>query len=70
MSAPDGTPMCHLSWEESGGPPVEPPSRRGFGRVVIERTVARALHGEVQIDYAATGLRWTLEFPRSLIAGH
>ncbi len=67
--APDGTPMCHLAWEESGGPPVERPARRGFGRVVIERTVARALHGEVRIDYAATGLRWTLEFPRSLITG-
>jgi PAS domain S-box-containing protein len=62
-AAPDGTPMCRLSWEESGGPPAERPSRRGFGRVVIERTVARAVSGEVHIDYAATGLRWTLEFP-------
>jgi PAS domain S-box-containing protein len=67
--AANGTPMCHLAWEESGGPPVERPSRRGFGRVVIERTVARALHGEVSIDYAASGLRWNLEFPRSLITG-
>jgi PAS domain S-box-containing protein len=67
LQASDGNSMCELSWEESGGPPVERPSRRGFGRVVIERTVARALHGEVRIDYAATGLRWTLEFPRSLI---
>jgi two-component sensor histidine kinase len=62
--APDGTPMCRLSWEETGGPPVERPSRRGFGRVVIERTVARALNGDVQIDYASAGLRWTLEFPQ------
>jgi PAS domain S-box-containing protein len=67
--APDGRLMCHLVWEESGGPPVERPSRRGFGRVVIERTVARALNGEVNIDYAAPGLRWSLEFPRSLITG-
>jgi len=64
----DGIAMCTLSWEESGGPPVERPGRRGFGRVVIERTVARALHGEVRIDYAATGLRWTLEFPKSLVS--
>jgi PAS domain S-box-containing protein len=67
-AAADGTPMCHLTWEESGGPPVEPPSRRGFGRVVIERTVARALHGEVRVDFAVSGLRWTLEFPKSLTA--
>jgi PAS domain S-box-containing protein len=66
LPAFDRTPMCHLAWEESGGPPVERPSRRGFGRVVIERTVARALRGEVRIDYAASGLRWTLEFPMSL----
>ena len=69
LQASDGTSMCHLAWEESGGPPVERPSRRGFGRVVIERTVARALHGEVRIDYAVSGLRWVLEFPRSLITG-
>jgi PAS domain S-box-containing protein len=66
--APDGTPMCRLSWEEMGGPPVERPSRRGFGRVVIERTVARALNGDVQIDYAVAGLRWTLEFPQKVPA--
>ena len=30
-SASDGTSMCHLTWKESGGPPVERPSRRGFG---------------------------------------
>jgi PAS domain S-box-containing protein len=62
----DGKSMCHLSWEETGGPAVERPSRRGFGRVVIERTVARALHGNVGIDYAPEGLRWTLEFPERL----
>jgi PAS domain S-box-containing protein len=61
--AADGTPVCHLSWEEHGGPPVERPGRRGFGRVVIERTVARALRGEVRVDYAPSGVRWTLEFP-------
>jgi len=65
--AADGTPMCHLSWEESGGPLVEPPTVRGFGRVVIERTVARALLGEVTIDYAPSGLRWTLVFPQRRI---
>ncbi len=62
----DGTRMCTLTWEEFGGPPVERPSRRGFGRVVIERTVARALNGEVHIDYAPDGLRWRLEFPERI----
>jgi PAS domain S-box-containing protein len=41
-----------LTWHEVGGPPVAPPTRRGFGRLVIERTVARGVH-------------WTLTFPAS-----
>src|SRR6185312_722503 len=68
-TSPDGKSICHLSWEETGGPPVERPSRRGFGRVVIERTVARALGGEVCIDYAETGLRWMLRFPVLPVTG-
>jgi len=65
---PDDVPHCHLSWEESGGPPVERPSRRGFGRVVAERTVARAVQGEVTVDYAPTGLRWALVFPAAFLS--
>jgi PAS domain S-box-containing protein len=67
-SGASGVPTCHLSWEESGGPPVERPARRGFGRVVIERTVARAVHGEVRIDYSPAGLQWTLVFPEKPLA--
>ena len=26
-----------LQWRESGGPPVQPPQRRGFGSIMIER---------------------------------
>ncbi len=62
---PDGAPACHLTWEESGGPPVEPPSRRGFGRVVIERTAARAVGGRVRLDFAPAGVRWSMVFPTS-----
>ncbi|MDJ1158533.1 HWE histidine kinase domain-containing protein [Chelatococcus sp. SYSU_G07232] len=51
----------HIHWIESGGPPVEPPKRRGFGQVVIERTVARALGGSVALDYAPEGLSWHLD---------
>jgi PAS domain S-box-containing protein len=56
-------PRCRLSWQESGGPPVERPTRRGFGSVVIERTVAAALEGTVTLEYAASGLSWLLDFP-------
>ena len=53
----------HVRWCESGGPTVAPPHRRGFGRVVIEEVVPRALRGSGALDYAPEGLRWTFEFP-------
>lgn len=56
-----------LSWQEVGGPPVTPPTRRGFGRIVIERTVARGVQGQVKADYLPEGLRWTLTFPATAI---
>ena len=58
----DGTADVTIGWTESGGPPVSPPTRRGFGQVVIERTVARAVGGNVSLDYRPEGLMWTLSF--------
>lgn len=59
--AQDGRPV-ELSWKESGGPRVEPPQRKGFGQVVIERMVSRALDGAVDIRYDPEGLSWRLRF--------
>lgn len=58
----DGKRGMTLRWLESNGPPVTPPKRKGFGQVVIERTVSRALGGAVDINYAPTGFSWTLTF--------
>lgn len=52
-----------LAWEESGGPPVRPPARRGFGTQLIERAIARDLGSEVAADYAPEGLRFRLSMP-------
>ena len=61
--AADGTPVFHLEWREQGGPPVTPPSRRGFGSRLIERVLAADFRGCVRIDYAAAGLSCILEAP-------
>jgi PAS domain S-box-containing protein len=53
----------HLRWQESGGPPVRPPSRRGFGTRLIERGLAGDLHGEAKIEFATTGLVCTITAP-------
>ncbi|MBS9721394.1 DUF4118 domain-containing protein [Tianweitania sp. BSSL-BM11] len=49
-----------LTWRESGGPPVVPPTRRGFGSRLIERIVPGYFHGETKLDYAPGGLVVTL----------
>ena len=52
-----------MSWREEDGPPVTPPSRRGFGSTVIVEMAEMGLDAEVVLDYAATGLRWQLKCP-------
>jgi PAS domain S-box-containing protein len=59
----EGGKLCCITWQESGGPAVTAPGRRGFGQVVIERTVARAVNGKVTLAYNPTGVEWTLVFP-------
>ncbi|HEX2553347.1 MAG TPA: PAS domain S-box protein [Microvirga sp.] len=52
-----------LRWQEMRGPPVQPPSRRGFGSRLIERSLAQDLGGAVRIDFAPTGVVCTLDAP-------
>ncbi|HEY8567280.1 MAG TPA: PAS domain S-box protein [Beijerinckiaceae bacterium] len=51
-----------LEWREEGGPPVAPPTRRGFGSRLIERSLAADLGGEATLDYAPTGLVCTVSW--------
>jgi PAS domain S-box-containing protein len=43
-----------LTWQERGGPLVEPPERKGFGRVVFER-IGASLDGEIATDFRPEG---------------
>ncbi|TGT91258.1 MULTISPECIES: chemotaxis protein CheB [unclassified Mesorhizobium] len=52
-----------LGWQESDGPPVAKPSRKGFGSRLIERALAAELGGEVSVDYASAGVMCTLIAP-------
>lgn len=45
-----------LEWVESGGPPVLPPTRRGFGTRLIKTALAGSTFGEVDLDYRPAGL--------------
>ena len=58
-------PRLHLRWEETGGPPVRAPARRGFGTRLIERSLAQDLGGDVRISFAATGVVCIVTAPLS-----
>uniref|UniRef100_B0SVM4 histidine kinase n=1 Tax=Caulobacter sp. (strain K31) TaxID=366602 RepID=B0SVM4_CAUSK len=49
-------PFLTLTWTETGGPPVSPPHRRGFGSRLIERGLASELSGEAHIDFRPSGV--------------
>jgi two-component sensor histidine kinase len=54
-------PRLVLTWTESGGPPVSPPTRRGFGSRLIERGLAAELSGEAHIDFQPNGVVCRIE---------
>lgn len=54
-----------LAWRESGGPPVVPPTRRGFGTRLIERGLARELEGTLTIKFLPEGVVCLAEIPLS-----
>jgi len=45
-----------LRWTENGGPPVKPPTRKGFGTRAIEGMIRGQVKGEVRFDWRAAGL--------------
>jgi two-component sensor histidine kinase len=52
-----------MSWKERNGPPVRPPHRQGFGTTVIDAMARLTLGGDVELDYAPSGLAWRLTCP-------
>lgn len=44
-----------IKWRDIAGPAVNPPSRKGFGTTIIERSVPYDLGGEAHVEYAETG---------------
>ncbi|HZC13347.1 MAG TPA: HWE histidine kinase domain-containing protein [Thermoleophilaceae bacterium] len=50
-----------IEWTERGGPAVRAPARRGFGRSLIERSVAYELGGEARLEFAPGGVRCRIE---------
>jgi len=59
----DGPGRLRLLWRESGGPPVSPPGRRGFGSTLIERSLAYEFEARVDVQYRPDGVVCEIELP-------
>jgi PAS domain S-box-containing protein len=63
VEGPESGRILRLSWTEAGGPPVSEPSRKGFGRTMIETLLPQSLGGKGDLEFADAGLIWRLEMP-------
>ena len=61
--------QCELvmRWQESGGPTVETPERRGFGSMIIERMMESSLSATTRLDFPREGVRWRLQAPSTKV---
>lgn len=58
-----------LRWIETGGPPVVPPRKRGFGSRLIEQGLSQDLAGEVDLQFECQGVVCTIRTSLEEIRG-
>jgi PAS domain S-box-containing protein len=66
----DDQKRVHVNWAESNGPTVLTPNRSGFGRLLLERGLAKELRGNVKLDFRQSGLNCAIDFPQEGTACH
>ncbi|WEX76680.1 PAS domain-containing protein [Sinorhizobium numidicum] len=59
----DGDAVLHLTWTEVGGPPVREPRRRGFGSILIERSLDKIIGSSVKVEYMPAGVTALIRLP-------
>ncbi|MET0530110.1 MAG: HWE histidine kinase domain-containing protein [Microvirga sp.] len=59
----DRPPQLRFHWTESGGPPVSPPKRQGFGSRLIKRSIEGELEGYMVLKFAITGVSYDISVP-------
>lgn len=58
-----GADVLQLRWVERGGPSVETPGHKGFGRRLIERGLAHELGGAVRLNFNPRGVVCEIDLP-------
>lgn len=59
---------CEIKWVERGGPETTEPTRRGFGTVLLTRSIPFDLHGESQLKYESKGVSARFLIPANFIS--
>jgi len=58
-----------INWREKGGPPIRtPPTRKGFGTTIIDRSIPFELNGEASVTYKVSGLEASFMIPPAYIS--
>ena len=66
----DASHALEIDWQEKFGPKVKPRRKQGFGSIVIEKNLARALGAQVDLKFEADGLHCHIVIPADqFIAG-
>jgi PAS domain S-box-containing protein len=55
--------QLRIHWTESGGPPVAPPKRQGFGSRLIRRSIEGELGGYMVLNFAEGGVSYDISVP-------
>jgi PAS domain S-box-containing protein len=55
--------VLNLTWAEVGGPPVAEPGRRGFGSILIERSLDKVMGSSVKVEYLPAGVTALVRLP-------
>jgi two-component system CheB/CheR fusion protein len=58
-----GENVITITWSERNGPRIKPPENTGFGTGFVQRSIEYELEGQVDLSYAADGLKCTISFP-------
>lgn len=57
----DSAERLSVRWEETGGPRIGMPTRKGFGTRLLERQVSMEFAGSIELQYRPSGLRCDMD---------
>ena len=60
VTVANGSNSFSFRWQEHGGPPVNPPARKGFGSTVLEVVMAEYVTQPPRIEFSTSGLSYAL----------